>query len=192
MGKIVISDNVSLDGVGQDPSGDEGFDRGGWFAQMSGKDREAWAKVEFDEALGAEALLLGRRSYEYFATRWATRSGDWADRLRSLPKYVVSATIENLDWTNSTVLAGDAVTAASNLRHDIDGTVIVYGSRQLVHTLMRHDLVDEVRLMIHPFLLGAGDRVLGETSGRWPLRLLDARTVGDGIAYLAYEVVRDA
>jgi dihydrofolate reductase len=191
MGKIVISDNVSLDGVGQDPSGDEGFGRGGWFAQMSDKDREAWAKVEFDEALGAEALLLGRRTYEFFAVRWATRGGDWADRLRSLPKYVVSATVENLDWTNSTVLAGDVVTAVSNLKHDIDGNVIVYGSRQLVHALMRHDLVDEVRLMVHPFLLGAGDRLLGETSDRWPLRLLDARTVGDGIAYLAYQVVRD-
>jgi len=192
MGKIVVSENVSLDGVVQDPTGDEGLRHGGWFGQIGDKDREAWAEVEFDEALGTAALLLGRRSYEWFAARWPSRSGAWADRLNSLPKYVVSSTLVDPDWNNSTVLEGDVVNRVSKLKQELDGEIVVYASRQLVRTLMEHDLVDELRLMIYPVVLGAGERLFGETSDKKSMRLLDTRTVGDGLAYLTYELVREA
>jgi dihydrofolate reductase len=192
MGKIIISENVSLDGVVQDPTGDEGFRVGGWFGQVGNRDREEWAKVELDEALGAEALLLGRRTYEFFAARWPSRSGQWADRLNSLPKYVVSATLQDLDWNNSTVLTGDVVDEVSTLSRKVNGDIVVYASFQLVHTLIEHDLVDELRLMIYPFVLGAGERLFGETSGHKHMRLVETRTVGDGLAFLTYQPVRDA
>jgi dihydrofolate reductase len=192
MGKIVISENVSLDGVVQDPTGDEGFRHGGWFGQIGDKDREEWAKVELHEAMGAEALLLGRRSYEWFAARWPSRSGEWADRLNSLPKYVVSSTLEDPDWNNSTVLKGDVVNEVSKLKQELDGEIVVYASRQLVRTLMNHDLIDELRLMVYPVVLGDGERLFGETSDKKSMRRLSTRTVGDGIAYLTYETVRDA
>jgi len=192
MGKMVITENVSLDGVIQDPTGEEGFRFGGWFGQIGDKDREAWTKVEFEEALGAEVLLLGRRSYEYFAARWASRSGDWADRLNSLPKYVVSSTLEDPEWNNSMVLKGDVVNEVSKLKERVNGDIVVYASGQLVHTLMEHDLVDELRLMIYPFVLGAGERLFGETGDKKPIRLVDTRTVGDGLALLIYQPVRDA
>jgi dihydrofolate reductase len=192
MGKIVISENVSLDGVVQDPTGEEGFRHGGWFGQVGDKDREEWAKVEFEEALGAEALLLGRRSDEYFGTRWTGRSGEWADRLNALPKYVVSSTLVNPEWSNSTVLTGDVVNEVSKLKQELAGEIVVYASRQLVHTLMEHDLVDELRLMVYPFVLGAGERLFGETTDKKSIRPLHARTVGDSLVYLTYEVVRDA
>ena len=192
MGKIIISENVSLDGVGQDPTGDEGFARGGWFAQMGDRDREAWAQVELQEALSAEALLLGRRSYEYFADRWITRTGEWADRLNGMPKYVVSATLAHPSWGNSTVMGGEVAEEVSRLKQQVDGEIVVYASSQLVHELMEHDLVDEVRLIVYPFVLGAGRRVFGDTSDRTPLRLIDASRVGDGLAQLRYEVVRGA
>jgi dihydrofolate reductase len=192
MGKIVISENVSLDGVIQDPTGEEGFRLGGWFGQIRDKDREAWTQVELDEALGTEALLLGRRSYDWFAARWASRSGEWADRLNSLPKYVVSSTLEDPDWNNSTVLNGDVVNEVSKLKQRVNGDIVVYASGRLVHTLLEHDLVDELRLMIYPFVLGAGERLFGETSGKKPMRLVGTRTVGDGLAFLTYQPVRDA
>jgi dihydrofolate reductase len=192
MGKIIISENVTLDGVVQDPTGDEGFRVGGWFGQVGNKDREEWARVELDEALGADALLLGRRTYEFFAARWPSRSGPWADRLNSLPKYVVSATIQDPDWNNSTVLTGDVVDAVSTLSRKVNGDIVVYASFQLVHTLIEHDLVDELRLMIYPFVLGAGERLFGETSGKKHMRLVDTGTVGDGLACLTYQPVRDA
>jgi dihydrofolate reductase len=192
MGKIVISENVSLDGVVQDPTGEEGFRHGGWFNQIGDKDREEWAKVEFEEALGAEALLLGRRSDEYFGPRWVGRSGEWADRLNSLPKYVVSSTLVDAHWSNSTVLRGDAVEEASKLKQQLDGEIVVYASRQLVHALMEHDLVDELRLMVYPVVLGAGERLFDETSDKKSIRLVDTRTVGDGLVFLTYQLVRDA
>jgi dihydrofolate reductase len=192
MGRIIISENVSLDGVVQDPTGEEGFSRGGWFLGVRDKDNEAWAKVETDEALRAGALLLGRGSYEYFASRWASRTGVWADRLNSMPKYVVSATLEHPGWNNSTVIKGNVVNEVSKLKQKLDGEIVVYASRQLVHTLIEHDLVDELRLMIHPFVLGAGERLIGETSDKVPLRLVASRTVGNGLAYLTYQVVRAA
>jgi dihydrofolate reductase len=192
MGKIVISTNVSLDGVVQDPDGEEGFRLGGWFGQFGGKDREAWAKVALDEALGAEALLLGRRSDEWFAERWLSRSGEFADRLNSLPKYVVSSTLEHPRWSNSTVLKGDVVDQVSKLKQELGGEILVYASYQLGLTLMEHDLVDELRLFVFPVVLGAGKRLFGETSDKKPTRLVDTKTVGDGLAFLTYEVVRDA
>jgi dihydrofolate reductase len=192
MGKIVISTNVSLDGVVQDPDGQEGFRRGGWFGQFGGKDLEAWAKVSLDEALRAEALLLGRRSDEWFAARWTSRSGEWADRLNSLPKYVVSCTLEDAKWTNSKVLRGDVVREVSQLKRELDGEIVVYASYQLGRTLIEHDLVDELRLVVFPVVLGAGERLFGETGEQKPMRLLDSGTIGDGLVALTYEMVRDA
>jgi dihydrofolate reductase len=197
MGKIIVSENVSLDGVIQDPTGEEGFRHGGWFLQMGDKDREEWAKVELGEALGAEALLLGRRSDEYFAVRWLSRSGEWADRLNSLPKYVVSSTLEEPRWSNSTVfkgavLKGDVVTEVSKLKQELAGDIVVYASTPLVRTLMEHDLVDELHLTVFPVVLGAGQRLFGETSDKKPMRLVSTQTVGDSLAYLTYESVRDA
>ena len=192
MGKIVISENVSLDGVVQDPTGEEGYRFGGWFNQIGEKDREAWAKVGFDEALGAEAFLLGRRTDEWLAARWLSRSGEWADRLNSLPKYVVSSTLEEPRWTNSTVLKGDVVKEVSTLKQELAGDIVVAGSIQLAHTLIEHNLADELRLMIFPVVLGAGERLFDETKDRKPMRLVHARTVGHNLALLTYEVVRDA
>lgn len=193
MGKIVWSANFTLDGVVQDPTGEEGFRHGGWFGQFGGKDLEEWAKVLFAEALGTEALLLGRRSYEYFVARgWVSRSGEWADRLNSLPKYVVSSTLEEPKWINSTVIQGKVVSEVSKLKQELDGEMVVYGSYQLGRTLMEHDLVDELRLMVFPVVLGTGERFFGETSDEKPMRLINARTVGDGLVLLTYELVRDA
>jgi dihydrofolate reductase len=193
MGKIVISENLSLDGVVQDPTGEEGFRHGGWFLQVGNKDREEWGEVEFQEALATEALLLGRRSYEYFAAGWSSRPGEWADRLRSLPKYVVSsASLVGPDWKNATVLEGEVVNEVSKLKQELDGQIVVYGSRQLVRTLIDHDLVDELRLTVYPVVLGAGDRLFDEISDKTPLRLVDATTIGDGLVYVTYEVVRAA
>src|SRR5919197_2152505 len=149
MGRIVVSENVSLDGVMQDPMGDEGLPFGGWFTRLSDRDREQWAKVETEEALAAAALLLGRRSYEFFAARWPSRTGEWADRLNAMPKYVVSSTLVDPDWNNSTVLKGDVVNEVSKLKQERDAEVVVAGSIRLVRTLMEHDLVDELRLMIY-------------------------------------------
>ena len=156
MGKIVITTNISLDGVVEDPDGQEGFTLGGWFGQFGGKDLEGWAKVETEEALGADALLLGRRSDEWFATRWLSRSGEWADKLNSMPKFVVSSTLKDAKWSNATIIKGDVVSEVSKLKQEISGEILVYASYQLVHTLIEHDLVDELRLVIFPVVLGAG------------------------------------
>jgi dihydrofolate reductase len=190
MGKIVVSENVSLDGVVQDPSGEEGFRHGGWFGQFGGADLAEWGKVEFDEALRAEALLLGRRTDEWFAERWLSRGGEWADRLNSLPKYVVSATLDEPRWAmskNSTVLRGDVVSEVSTLKQAIAGDIVVYASARMVHTLMEHDLVDEVRLTVYPVVLGDGERLFGVTSDKKPMRLVSVQTIGNGLAYLTYE-----
>jgi dihydrofolate reductase len=190
VGKIVISTNVSIDGVVQDPDGHERFRLGGWFAEHGGKDLEAWASIEQEEAQRMDALLLGRRSDEWFATRWQTRSGEWAERLNSLPKYVVSSTLEEPRWSNSTVLRGDVVDEVSKLKQQLDGEIVVYASYRLGRTLIEHDLVDELRLFVFPVVLGDGERLFGETRDKKSLRLLGSRTVGDGLAYLTYEVVR--
>jgi dihydrofolate reductase len=177
MGKIVISENISLDGLA---AGERLFD---WVGQIKG----AAAKLLLDEALGTEALLLGRRSYEFFAARWPSRSGEYADRLNSMPKYIVSATLEDPTWGNATVLAGDVVAEVSKLRRVTAGDIVVYGSIQLVQTLMEHDLVDELRLMVYPVVLGGGERLFGETRDRKPMRLASVQTVGDGLAFLTYQ-----
>jgi dihydrofolate reductase len=192
MGKIVVSYNVSLDGIGQDPTGEEGFKHGGWFSQTDEADLAAWAKAGFEEAMRAEALLLGRRSDEYFGPRWRARTGDWADRLNSLPKYVVSSTLEEPRWTNVTVLRGDVADEVARLKQEIDGEILLIGSRQLVQTLMEHELVDELQLTVFPVVLGSGERLFGESAERSGLRLREARTIGDGLVFLNYEVVPSA
>jgi dihydrofolate reductase len=189
MGKIVVNENVSLDGVMEDPTGEEGFRHGGWFLEIGDKDREEWAEAGLEQALAAEAFLLGRGTYEYLAARWPSRTGDWADRLNSMPKYVVSSTLEDPDWTNSTVLTGDPVEAVSRLKQELDGEIVVAASRPLVHALMEHDLVDELRLIVYPVVLGSGERLFGETTEKKPLRLLSTRRLGDDLAFVAYEVV---
>jgi dihydrofolate reductase len=190
MGKIVVSENVTLDGVIQDPAGDEGFRAGGWVGLI--KDRPQLNKLALDEALGTEALLLGRRSYEWFAARWPSRSGELADRLNSLPKYVVSSTLEHPAWNNSTVLKGDVLNEVSKLKQGLNGEIAVPASFQLVRTLMEHDLVDELRLKIFPVVLGAGERLFGETSDKKLMRLIDTQTLEGGVAFLTYERARDA
>ena len=194
MGKLVLSgpQNVSLDGVVQDPTGDEGFKLGGWFVESGGKDLEAWNQVALDDARGAEAWLLGRRSYEYFGVRWRPRTGELADRVNSMPKYVVSSTRQEPDWNNSRVLTGDVVTEVSKLKQELDGEIVVPASYQLGRTLIEHDLVDEVRLVVFPVVLGDGERLFGGTTGKKPMRLVDTKTVGDSLVYLAYTFIRDA
>ncbi len=187
MGKVVISENVSLDGVIQDPSGDEGFERGGWVGHV--QDRPAVGQAALNDALGAEALLWGRRTYEFLAARWPSRTGALADRLSSLPKYVVSSTLEDPDWDNTTVLKGDAVEEVSKLKEELDGEIVIAASIQLVRTLLEHDLVDEVRLLVFPVVLGAGERLFADTSEEKPMRLVDTQS-GDGVAFLTYELVR--
>jgi dihydrofolate reductase len=192
MGRIVISENVSLDGVMGDPTGEEGSRQGGWFQQFLNGDSDAWAQRGLEEARAAAALLLGRRSDEYFGSRWNSRDGEWADTLNSLPKYVVSSTLEDPVWINSRVMKGDAVSEVARLKQQLDGEIVCIASRQLVRTLLEHDLVDEVRLVVYPAVLGAGDRLFGETSDKTSLRRLESRTIGNGLAYLRYEVVRAA
>jgi dihydrofolate reductase len=192
MGKIIISENVSLDGVIQDPAGDEGFQRGGWVGRVGDLGREEAAQVLLEEALGTEAMLLGRRSYEFLAARWPPRTGALADRLNSKPKYVVSSTLQDPIWNNTTVLKGNVVNEVSKLKQQLAGDIVVPASFQLVRPLIEHDLADELRLMIYPVVLGAGERLFGETSDNKPLRLISTRTVGSDLAYLTYQPVRDA
>ena len=192
MGKIIISENVSLDGVIQDPAGDEGFQRGGWVGRVGDRGREEAAQVLLEEALGTEAMLLGRRSYEFLAARWPSRTGELADRLNSKPKYVVSSTLQDPAWNNTMVLKGNVVNEVSKQKQQLAGDIVVPASFQLVRTLIEHDLADELRLMIYPVVLGAGERLFGETSDKKPLRLISTRTVGNDLAYLTYQPVRDA
>ncbi len=190
MGRIVVTEFASLDGVVEDPAGVEGFGRGGWFFETDpGTDGEQFT---LDTTLSADALLLGRRSYQFFAATWPARSGELADKMNSIPKYVVSSTLEDPDWSNSTPLRGDAVDEVARLKQHLDGEIVVFGSPQLAQTLIEHDLVDELRLMVYPVVLGAGARLFGETSDKKPVRLVDTRTVGGGIAILTYVPVRDA
>ncbi len=191
MASIIISTNCSLDGRIQDPDGAEGFDRGGWFLPPGSPERDAWAEIETAEAMRADALLLGRRSYEWFATRWAERTGAWADRLNGLPKYVVSSGLadEDATWGPTTVLGGDLVDEVTRLTAERDGEILVYASYQLGQTLLEHGLVDELRVFVYPTVLGAGRRLFGETSAPKGVQLRDAATVGGGLAFLTYDVV---
>jgi dihydrofolate reductase len=190
MARIVVSDNVSLDGVFQDPAGDEGFPRGGWVGLI--KDRPQLAQLTLDEALRAVAMLMGRRTYEWFASRWPSRSGELADRLNTMPKYVVSSTLERPTWTNSTVLDGDLLDEVARLKRELDGEIVVPASAGIVRALMDHDLVDELRLKVFPVVLGAGERLFGETAAVRPMRLVDVRTVDGDAALLTYRRVLGA
>ncbi|WP_216892283.1 dihydrofolate reductase family protein [Nocardia alni] len=196
MGKIVISTNATLDGVVQDPDGQEGFELGGWFHQFVGvEDLEGWAANETEELLGAEALLLGRRSSEWFESRMRDGaevrvSREWADRMNSIPKYVASSTLEDPRWSNTTVLGGDAVKEISELKRKVAGQILVYGSYQLVRTLLEHNLADELRLIVFPVILGTGLRIFDETTDKKPLHLVDTRKVGAGLLSYTYEFVR--
>ena len=195
MGKIVMSgpQNITLDGVVQDPDGGEGFELGGWFKELGGADLEPWSQVALDEVLQAEAWLLGRRSYEFFGERWQPRTGPLADRINSIPKYVVSSTLEDPSWNNSTVLDGDPVTAVAKLKDELDGEIIIPASYQLGRTLMEHDLVDEIRLVVFPVKLGAGERFFGDKPGkRRPMRLVDTGTIGEGLVFLTYQLINEA
>ncbi|GIG55993.1 pyrimidine reductase [Longispora fulva] len=193
MGKIVISTNVSLDGVVQDPDGKEDFQHGGWFGEFGGTDLSEWSEISFAESVRSEAMLLGRRTDEWFAARWNGRTGAWADRLSAMPKYIVSSTAEDVRWGgNGTVLRGDAVTEVTKLKQDLDGEIIVYASYQLGRTLLENDLVDEIRLTVFPVVLGSGERLFGGTRDKKPMRLLDVTTVGHGLTHLTYELVRVA
>lgn len=190
MGKIVVTEFVSLDGVMEDPGGAEDFKHGGWTFEFESGDEGNQFKL--DETLEAEALLLGRVTYEGFAAAWPAMEDPvgFADKMNGMPKYVVSSTLENPDWNNSTVLEGDVAESVAKLKQEIDGVILVGGSAQLAQTLFDNDLVDEVRLMVFPVVLGSGKRLFGETSDKLRLRLASSKTVGDGITILTYQ--RDA
>jgi dihydrofolate reductase len=185
MGRIVVTEFVSLDGVMEDPGGSGDFDYGGWSFEFSRGDEGD--KFKLDETLASEALLLGRVTYEDFAAAWPSRDGEFADKFNSMPKYVVSSTLEDPEWNNSTVLKGDLVEEVSKLKQESDGDIVVHGSAQLVQALIEEGLVDELRLMVFPVVLGKGKRVFGDTSDKKPLRLADSKTVGDGVAILVYQ-----
>src|SRR5215204_1162498 len=185
MGRIVVTEFVSLDGVMEDPGGSEDFKYGGWSFEFDRGDEGNQFKL--DETLDAEALLLGRVTYEGFADAWPSREGEFADKFNQMPKYVVSSTLGDPEWSNSTVLDGDLAEEVSKLRQESDGEIVVHGSAQLVQALVDHGLVDELRLMVFPVVLGAGKRLFGETSDKRRLRLADSKTVGDGVAILTYE-----
>jgi dihydrofolate reductase len=189
VGRIVVTEFVSLDGVMEAPGGGENFKHAGWTFEISRGDEGD--KFKLDEALASEALLLGRKTYEGFAAAWPTREGEFADKFNSMPKYVVSSTLENPEWNNSTVLKGDVAEEVTTLKQQQDGDIVVHGSAQLVQALLEHDLVDELRVMVFPVALGTGKRLFGETSDKKPLRLTDSKIVGDGVAILTYEPARE-
>jgi dihydrofolate reductase len=184
MGRIVVTEFVSLDGVMEDPGGSENFAQGGWSFKISrGNEGD---KFKLDETFASEALLLGRVTYEGFAEAWPSRDGEFADKFNNMPKYVVSSTLGDPEWNNSTVLNGDLVEEVRKLKQDQDGDIVVHGSATLVQTLIEHDLVDELRLMVYPVVLGSGKRLFGKTSDKKPLRLVESKVVGDGVSILIY------
>jgi dihydrofolate reductase len=189
MGRIVITEFVSLDGVMEAPGGGEDYEHAGWTFEI---DRGEGDKFKLDETFASDALLLGRVTYEGFAAAWPSMEGDFADKFNSMPKYVVSSTLETAEWNNSTVLSGDVVEEVAKLKQELDGDIVVHGSARLVQALIEHDLVDELRLMVFPVVLGSGKRLFGGTSDKKRLRLTDSKTVGDGVEILIYEPVRDA
>jgi dihydrofolate reductase len=198
MGKIVVTEFVSLDGVSDDPAGIEGVERGGWMLSPdSDGERVALRGEEGEELLLAEmrdaaALLLGRNTYEVFAGFWPQQERrPLVDTINGMPKYVVSSTLEDAEWNNSTVLSGEMTEEVERLKREIDGEILVYGSTRLVQTLIERGLVDRLRLLVHPVVVGAGKRLLGETSDKRPLRLMDSKQVGEGVVILTYEPVRD-
>jgi dihydrofolate reductase len=185
MGRIVVTEFISLDGVVEAPGGGEEFEHGGWSLEINRGDEGNQFKL--DETMSSEALLLGRVTYEGFASSWPSREGEFADKFNTMPKYVVSSTLEDPDWDNTTVLKGDVVEEVAKLKQDQDGEIVVHGSPRLVQALLDQDLVDEVRLMVFPVVLGSGKRLFGETSDKKPLRLVDSKVVGDGVAIMVYQ-----
>jgi dihydrofolate reductase len=185
VGRIVVTEFVSLDGVMEDPGGAENFRHGGWSFEIGRGDEGD--KFKLDEVFSSEALLLGRVTYEGFAEAWPSREGEFADKFNTMPKYVVSSTLEKPEWNNSTVLKGDVAEEVAKLRREHDGDIVVHGSARLVQTLIERDLVDELRLMVYPLVLGSGRRLFDETSDKKPLRLVDSKVVGDGVAILIYK-----
>jgi dihydrofolate reductase len=185
MGRIIVTEFVSLDGVMEAPGGGEAFRHGGWTFEINRGDEGD--KFKLDETLSSEALLLGRVTYEGFAAAWPSREGEFADKFNTMPKYVVSSTLDEPEWNNSTVLKGDVAEEVARLKQEQDGDIVVHGSARLVQTLIEADLVDEVRLMVFPVVLGSGKRLFGETSDKKPLRLVDSKVVGDGVAIFIYE-----
>ena len=193
MARIIMSgpQNMTLDGVVEDPDGAEGSRRGDWFRRVGGQDLEQWNIVAFEEAASAEAWLLGRRSYEFFASRWRDRSGPLADRLNVLPKFVVSSALKGLEWNNTTVLRGNAVDEVTRLKEQINGDIIVPASYTLGRMLIQHDLVDELRIVVFPVVLGEGARPFHGIDADKHLRLLDSSIIGGGLVHLRYEFVRN-
>jgi dihydrofolate reductase len=184
MGRIVVTEFVSLDGVMEAPGGGEEFKYGGWsFEIPRGEEGDAF---KLDETMASEALLLGRRTYEGFANAWPSRTGEFADKFNSMPKYVVSGTLRDPEWANSTVLEGELAESVAELKGKHEGDIVVHGSAQLVHALIEDDLVDELHLMVFPILLGTGKRVFGATSDKKRLALVDSKVVGDGVLILVY------
>jgi dihydrofolate reductase len=190
MGRIVVTEFVSLDGVVEAPGGGEGFVHDGWSFEFDRGDEGNRFKLE--ETMGSEALLLGRKTYEGFAAAWPSRDGEFADKFNSMPKYVVSSTLESPEWSNTTVIRDDLAEEVATLREAHEGDVVVHGSPQLVQALLEADLVDELRLMVFPVVLGTGKRLFGATSDKKPLRLVSSQTVGDGVAILVYGPATDA
>jgi dihydrofolate reductase len=184
MATIIVTEFVSLDGVFEDPGGSEDFEYGGWTFEITRGDEGNQFKL--DETMATDALLLGRVTYEGFAEAWPSREGEFADKFNSMPKYVVSSTLKDPEWTNTTVLSGDAVEQVSQLKRQQDGMIVVHGSGQLAQTLIEHDLVDELRLMVFPVVLGKGRRFFGDTSNMKRLQLAESRTIGDGVLILIY------
>jgi dihydrofolate reductase len=185
MGRIVVTEFVSLDGVMEDPGGAEDFKYGGWAFEFSrGEDGD---QFKLDETMASDALLLGRKTYEGFADAWPSREGEFADKFNDMPKYVVSSTLTDPEWNNSTVIdGGDLAGAVAKLKDECEGDVVVHGSAQLAQSLLDENLVDEIRLMVFPVVLGSGKRLFGETSDKRPLKLTDSKSVGDGVAILVY------
>jgi len=183
--RIVVTEFVSLDGVMEAPGGGEDYKHAGWTFEISRG--EEGDQFKLDETLASDALLLGRVTYEGFAAAWPSRDGEFADKFNSMPKYVVSSTLENPEWNNSTVLKGDVAEEVAKLKREQDGEIVVHGSAQLVQALVDNDLVDELRLMVFPVVLGTGKRLFGDTADKKPLRLVDSKTVGDGVTILRYE-----
>ena len=185
MGRIVVTEFVSLDGIMEAPGGGEGFKYDGWTFEFRRGDEGDKFKV--DETLAADALLLGRMTYEGFAAAWPSRDGEFANKFNSMPKYVVSSTLDEPTWNNTTVLKGDLVAAIPRLKQDQQGDILVAGSAQLVQALVEHDLVDELRLMVFPVVLGTGKRLFGATTDKKHMRLASSRAVGDGVLIVTYE-----
>jgi len=183
MGRIAVTEFISLDGVVEDPGGSESFRHGGWTFEIDSGEGTTF-KVE--ETMASDALLLGRVTYEGFADAWPSREGDFADRFNSMPKHVVSSTIENPRWTNTSVLDGDLRAGVAKLKEQYDRDIVVHGSPTLVQGLLDADLVDELRLMVFPVVLGGGKRLFGQTADKKRLRLVDSRAVGDGVLILTY------